>query len=152
MLILLGLGVLWTALLLPPVIRRTRRRVSPRPIAALSASTRLDAHGLRVIQRAATSVPGDPGSARRRRRDVLFTLAGVAGFTFFGGIAVGGVVWTIHFLVDLSLVGYAFLVTNRHQQALERSEVVVPFRPSTSMLVNAGGAMQDEAVLRRQAN
>jgi hypothetical protein len=35
---------------------------------------------------------------------------------------------------------------------LESSEVVVQFRPSTSMLVNAGGGMQDEAVLRRQAN
>ena len=83
---------------------------------------------------------------------MFFTLAGVAGFTFFGGIAVGGIVWTVHVLVDLALVGYAFLVTSRHQRELERSGVVVPFRPSTSMLVNAGGGMQDEAVLRRQAN
>ena len=152
MLILLGLGVLWTALLLPPVIRRTRRSSSPRPIAALSASSRLDAHGLRLVQHSVTSVPGDSGSARRRRRDVLLALGGVAGFTFFGGIAVGGIVWTIHFLVDLALVGYAFLVTNRHQREVERRDVVVPFRPATSMLVNAGGAMRDEAVLRRQAN
>ena len=152
MLILLGLAVLWTALLLPPIIRRTRRPASPRPIAALSASSRLDARGLRVIQRAAVSVPGDPGSARRRRRDVFFALAGVAVFTFFGGVAVGGIVWTVHFLVDLALVGYAFLVTSRHQRELESSEVVVQFRPSPSMLVNAGGGMQDEAVLRRQAN
>ena len=78
MLILLGLAVLWTALLLPPIIRRTRRSASPRPIAALSASSRLDARGLRVIQRVAVSVPGDPGSARRRRRDVFFALAGGA--------------------------------------------------------------------------
>jgi hypothetical protein len=49
-------------------------------------------------------------------------------------------------------VGYAFLVTNRHQREVERRDVVVPFRPASSMLVAAGGGMQDEAVLRRQAN
>jgi len=151
-LILVGLGVLWAAVLLPPMIRRSTRAASPRPIAGLSAASRLDAQGLRSIQRVATSVPGDPGSARRRRRDVLLALAGMAAFTFLGGIAVGGIVWTIHLLADVALVGYALLVTNRHQRIAEQREKVVPIRSSTSMLVGAGSAMQDEAVLRRQAN
>ena len=83
---------------------------------------------------------------------MLLALAGMAAFTFLGGIAVGGIVWTIHLLVDVALVGYALLVTNRHQRIAEQREKVVPIRSSTSMLVGAGSAMQDEAVLRRQAN
>ena len=152
MLILLGLVVLWAAVLLPPVVRRSRRSTVPRPIAALSASNHLDAQGLRLIRRVTTTMPADPGSARRRRRDVFVALSGVVVFTFLGGVAVGGPVWTIHFLVDLVFVGYAFLVTNRHQQVTELDQTVVPLRSSDSMLSADGIRMNDEAVLRRQAN
>ena len=69
-------------------------------------------------------------------------------------MAVGGALWTIHFLVDLVLAGYAVLLTSRYQRENERSSTVVPFRRSAGYLVGGTGsvAMGDEAVLRRQAN
>ena len=102
----------------------------------------------------ATSIPTDPQSARRRRRDLMATLAGFAAFTFLGGIAVGGVVWMVHFVVDVLLVGYAVLVTQRHQVEAERKEIVVPFRANGPLMggIGASSAMRDEAVLNRKAN
>ena len=152
MLILLGLGVLWAAVLGPQVIRH-RHRLG-RPVVALVAAGRIDGRRLRSVRRAATSVPGNVGSARRRRRDLLLAMAGIAVFTFFGGVAVGGAVWIVHFLVDVVLVVYAVLVTQRHQLEVEREAMVIPFRSSGSLLGGLGAsvAMSDEAVLRRQAN
>jgi hypothetical protein len=173
MLILLGLGILWAAVLLPPVIRN--RDVLTRPLAAVASvgrstgrpmvgasmtgirSRRLRAfrsRRLRAFRLAATSVPDDVGSARRRRRDLLLTLGGVAAFTFLGGVAVGGTVWMVHFLVDLLLVGYAVLVTQRHQLEAERRETVIPFRMDGPLMGGLTGtsAMRDEAVLSRRAN
>jgi hypothetical protein len=52
------------------------------------------------------------------------------------------------------LVGYAVLVTQRHQLEVEREALVIPFRSSGSMLGRLGAsvAMSDEAVLSRRAN
>ncbi|MEC9449328.1 MAG: hypothetical protein VX857_03255, partial [Actinomycetota bacterium] len=66
MLILLGLGVLWAAVLGPPFIRHRHRL--RRPVLALVAAGRIDGRRLRSVRRAATSMPGNVGSARRRRR------------------------------------------------------------------------------------
>jgi hypothetical protein len=59
-----------------------------------------------------------------------------------------------HFLVDLVLVGYVVLVTQRHQLEVERETLVIPLRSSGSMLGGLGAsvAMRDEAVLSRRAN
>ena len=156
MLILLGLGVLWMAVLLPPIIRH--RSALGRPVLALVAvgrgAGRFDASHLRSIRTVATAVPADVRSARRRRRDLLIALGGMATFTFLSGVAVGGAVWMAHFLVDLVLVCYAVLVTQRHQLEVEREAMVIPFRTSGSLLGGLGAsvAMSDEAVLSRRAN
>jgi len=59
-----------------------------------------------------------------------------------------------HFLVDVVLVVYAVLVTQRHQLEAERAATVVPFRAAGPLVVGHSGsvAMRDEAVLSRQAN
>jgi len=165
MLILLGLGILWAAVLLPPVIRN--RDVLTRPLAAVASvgrstgspmvgasMTGIRSRRLRALRLATTSVPGDVGSARRRRRDLLLTFGGVAAFTFLGGVAVGGAIWMVHFLVDLLLVGYAVLVTQRHQLEAERRETVIPFRMDGPLMggLTGSSAMRDEAVLSRRAN
>ena len=152
MLIILGLGILWAAVLLPPLLRRDAPVVGS--AGNLAVIGRPDAHTLRALQQAAAAVPGDALAARHRRRDVLIALGGVAGFTLLGAVAVGGALWTIHFLVDLVLAGYAVLLTSRYQRENERSSTVVPFRRSAGYLVGGTGsvAMSDEAVLRRQAN
>ena len=167
-LIILGLGVLWAAVLLPPVIRN--RDVLARPLVAVASINRMAGRGadrgpgrfsvavrsrrFRAIRSAATSMPGDVGSARRRRRDLMCILAGMVVFTLFGGGAVGGVVWIVHFLVDLLLVGYAVLVTQRHQLEAERRETIIPFRMDGPLMGGLSGssAMRDEAVLSRRAN
>jgi len=155
LLILLGLGVLWMAVLLPPIIRH--RSALGRPVLALVAvgrgAGRFDASHLRSIRAAATAVPADVRSARRRR-DLLIALGGMATFTFLSGVAVGGAVWMAHFLVDVVLVCYAVLVTQRHQLEVEREAMIIPFRSSGSLLGGLGAsvAMSDEAVLSRRAN
>ena len=168
MLIILGLGVLWAAVLLPPVIRN--RDVLARPLVAVASFSRMAGRGagqgpgrsllvvrprrLMAIRSAATSMPVDVGSARRRRRDLMTALAGMAVFTLLGGVAVGGGVWMAHFLVDLLLAGYAVLVTQRHQLEVERRETVVPFRMDGPLMggLTGSSAMRDEAVLSRRAN
>ena len=156
MLILLGLGVLWMAVLLPPIIRH--RNVLARPVLTLVAagrgSVRFDPTRLRSAGAAVAAVPVGVGSARRRRRDLLIALGGMAAFTFMAGVAVGGVVWMAHLLVDMVLVGYTVLVTQRHQLEVEREAMVIPFRSGGSMLGGLGAsvAMRDEAVLSRRAN
>ncbi len=181
MLILLGLGILWAAVLAPTVIHN--RDVLVRPLAAVASVGRsatrsagrsatlsagrstggprvgaslagVRSRRLRNLRSAATSVPDDVGAARRRRRDLLLTLGGVAAFTFLGGVAVGGAVWMVHFLVDLLLVGYAVLVTQRHQLEAERRETVIPFRMDGPLMggLTGSSAMRDEAVLSRRAN
>ena len=168
MLIILGLAVLWAAVLLPPVIRN--RDVLARPLVAVASINRMAGRGadrgprrssvavrsrrLGAIRSAATSIPGDVGSARRRRRDLMCMLAGMAVFTLLSGVAVGGVVWIVHFLVDLLLVGYAVLVTQRHQLEAERRETIIPFRMDGPLMGGLSGssAMRDEAVLSRRAN
>ncbi len=168
MLIILGLGVLWAAVLLPPVIRN--RDVLARPLVAVASINRMAgrraARGLGrslvavrsprlgAIRSAATSMPADVGSARRRRRDLMCMLVGMVVFTLLGGVAVGGVVWIAHFLVDLLLVGYAVLVTQRHQLEAERRETIIPFRMDGPLMggLTGSSAMRDEAVLSRRAN
>ncbi|HAZ17587.1 MAG TPA: hypothetical protein DCY87_02315, partial [Acidimicrobiaceae bacterium] len=78
MLILLGLGVLWMAVLLPPIVRH--RNVLARPVLTLVAagrgSVRFDPTRLRSAGAAVAAVPVGVGSARRRRRDLLIALGG----------------------------------------------------------------------------
>ena len=79
-LILLGLGVLWAAVRGPQVVRH-RHRLG-RPVVALVAAGRIDGRRLRSVRRAATSAPSNVGSARRRRRDLLLAMAGIAAVSY----------------------------------------------------------------------
>ncbi|MBT4009167.1 MAG: hypothetical protein HN567_04425 [Actinobacteria bacterium] len=152
MLILLGLGVLWAAVLLPPLVRRSGAGSSTRPLIALPSVGALNPSGFHALKRTAAEAPNSARAARRRRRDVLIALGGVAVMTFLFALAVGSIMWMAHFLADVALVGYATLLTMRHQRSMERPDVVIPFRPSSAMVPDLGIAMRDEAVLRRQAN
>ena len=150
MLILLGLAVLWAAVLLPPILRRNTRRAVLRPPLSLAGSHH--ANSWQAIQKAAKEIPNSAQAAKRRRRDVLLALIGIAIMTLLFAFAVGSIMWMIHFLADVALVGYATLLTLRNQKTLEGQDVVVPFRPASPLVPDTGIAMRDEAVLRRQAN
>ncbi|MEM7141165.1 MAG: hypothetical protein AAF548_09040 [Actinomycetota bacterium] len=59
--------------------------------------------------------------AARRRREVLLGLGVAAVVTFFAVIGIGGaLVLAVHVLVDLALVGYAYLVVQRRNDEAER--------------------------------
>ena len=131
MLILLGLGLLWAAVLVPPMVRsRTAGGGLTGPsVSAQNGTGQLDIYHTRSAVQVTSSPPRTALAARRRRRDITLILAGFAVFTFLGGLAVGGfVLWTLHFMADLMFVGYAALVLQRQQSSSEDSAVVVTMR------------------------
>tara|TARA_B110000438_G_C15496155_1_gene513600 strand:- start:125 stop:550 length:426 start_codon:yes stop_codon:yes gene_type:complete len=122
MLILLGLGALWAAVLLPPMIRNRISTSGTMP----SAANHLDVYQVPSMKESNISVPKNSSAARRRRRDVLIALCGFSTFTFLIALAVGGLsLWTLHFISDLLLVGYGVLVTQRLQVDAEGSSVIL---------------------------
>ncbi len=122
MLILLGLGALWAAVLLPPIIRN---QISTRS-SAPGIANHLDVYSVPAMKGYSISLPQSAVAAKRRRRDVAIVLSGVAVFTFLASIAVGGFfLWTVHFVVDLALVGYVTLITQRSDLATEETSVVL---------------------------
>ena len=130
MLILLGLGVLWAAVLVPPLLRSRVAAAGPSPVGN-NGSGQLDVYHPQALHRATSLPPRSVHAARRRRRDVLLILVAASVFTLLGGFAVGGfVTWTAHFMTDLVLVGYTALLMQRQQPERDTSTVVVPIRSS----------------------
>ena len=122
MLILLGLGALWAAVLLPPLIRN---QISTRS-SAPGIANHLDVYRVSAAKDFGISLPQSALGAKRRRRDVSIALSGTAVFTFLASIAVGGVfVWTLHFVVDLALIGYVTLITQRRDIETDETSVVL---------------------------
>jgi membrane protein implicated in regulation of membrane protease activity len=147
LLVLFILAVIWAAVLLPPYLQN---RSESRPADSISSFQRQ----LSVLERRAvvvnpnlqrTSSTGRSFSAdlspairlsrneaKKRRRDVLFTLAGAAGVTFLMALLLGGSVWGLHLICDLLLAGYVVLLVQLQQRAMER-DVKVRYLPSRSV-------------------
>ncbi|MEY2422109.1 MAG: hypothetical protein QOI95_2176 [Acidimicrobiaceae bacterium] len=139
MLVLFILAVIWAAVLLPPYLQN---RSESRPADSISSFQRQ----LSVLERRAVVVnpslqrPGGSGrsfnsevspalrlsrsEARKRRRDVLFTLAGAAGLTFLMALMLGGPVWGLHLICDLFLAAYVAMLVQTQQRATERDSKV----------------------------
>ena len=141
--VLILLAIVWAIVLVPPLVRN---RADLRPGSSVS-SFRQD---LAVIgrttptssfrpsslpgvghaipsgpsARAAAPLAGTPSgraAARKRRRDVLFALGGVAGFTFLLALAFGGPLLLLHLLVDVALAGYLYLLVQMRKMAEEQA-------------------------------
>ena len=122
MLILLGLGALWAAVLVPPLIRNQISTNSSNQAIA----NHLDVYRVPTMKSYKVSLPQSALAAKRRRRDVSSVLSGIAVFTLLASIAVGGTfLWTIHFVVDLALVGYFALITQRRDLEADQTSVVL---------------------------
>jgi hypothetical protein len=137
LLVLFILAVIWLAVLLPPYLQN---RSESRPADSISSFQ----HQLSVLERRANPVgarSATPRSrypthqstprtsrdeARKRRRDVLFTLAGAAGITFLLAFMMGGRVWGLHLLCDVLLAGYTCLLAQANQRQMERNVKVRP--------------------------
>lgn len=140
--LLILLAIVWAIVLVPPLVRN---RAELRPGSSVS-SFRQD---LAVIGRTTPTsslrppalpgvaptarvgstpaggplagTPGGRAAARKRRRDVLFTLGGVAGFTFLLAIAFGGPMLILHLLVDMAFAGYLYLLVQMRKLAEEQA-------------------------------
>ena len=140
--VLILLAIVWAVVLVPPFLRN---RAEQRPGSSVSSFNR----DLAVIGRTcpgasrpaptrasggshataarADSLPGTPSgraAARKRRRDVLFALAGTAGFTFLLALAFGGPMILLHLAVDAALVGYVYLLVQMRKLAEEQAHKV----------------------------
>ena len=147
MLVLFILAVIWAAVLLPPYLQN---RSESRPADSISSFQRQ----LSVLERRAVvvnpslqrSVPSgrsfasevtpamrfSRSEAKKRRRDVLFTLAGAAGITFLMALMLGGPVWGLQLMCDVLLAGYVVLLVQVQQRAMER-DTKVRYLPNRSV-------------------
>lgn len=150
--VLILLAIVWAIVLVPPFVRN---RSELRPGSSVS-SFRQD---LAVIGRttpgaagpgsrlrppvvpgsrpgpaaSGDALPGTPtgrAAARKRRRDVLFTLTGVAGFTFLLALAFGGSMVLLQVAVDVVLAGYVYLLVQMRRMAEEQAIKVRPLATS----------------------
>jgi len=145
-LVIFILAVIWAAVLLPPYLQN---RSESRPADSISSFQRQ----LSVLERRsgtvappkqlhngpspraaraagiARSAAPDPlrmsrSAARKRRRDVLFTLGSAALLTLPLAAIIGGPVWALQILCDLLLVGYVVLLIQSQQRVAEKDAKV----------------------------
>ena len=141
--VLFILAVIWAAVLLPPYLQNRsesrpadsissfqrqlsvleRRSVVVNPALQRTASPRMYSTSMVRASRLARS------EAKKRRRDVLFTLAGAAGVTLMMALLSGGLVWGLHLVCDLMLGAYVVLLAQAQQRASER-ETKVRYLPN----------------------
>jgi membrane protein implicated in regulation of membrane protease activity len=160
LLVLFILAVIWAAVLLPPYLQN---RSESRPADSISSFQRqlsvLERRSVVVnpaLQRSAPSrayatrsyVPPARlarSEAKKRRRDVLFTLAGAAGVTLLMALMLGGPVWGLHLLCDLLLGAYVVLLAQAQQRTMERDTKV-------RYLPNRSNAPEPALLLRRSGS
>lgn len=133
--LLIILGALWAAVLVPPLLRARSERNS----GAIGDY----AHTLGVLKTSNRKVTSMPRTAaglvdgsmhnqsfskeamkKKRRRDVFTGLLASAGVTFLLAVFVGSpIIWTIHILCDLALGAYVFLLLQmKEQEQLRRNQ------------------------------
>ncbi len=147
--VLILLAIVWAIVLVPPFVR-SRSELRPgssvsnfrqdlavigrtTPGASAAPGSQLRPPAMPGARRSApvgsAPLPGTPSgraAARKRRRDVLFTLAGVAGFTLLLAVAFGGVMLLLHLASLAALGGYIFLLVQMRKLAEEQAIKVRP--------------------------
>jgi hypothetical protein len=148
LLVLVILGLIWAAVLVPPYLQNRREHRPGDSIASFR-------HQLSVLERAtpegrmrhdartewapqnvayAPVAPARPvmvrqpslqsravvGSARKRRRDVFLTLLAAVPVTFLLAVAMSGMVWMLHLAVDAAFLGYVGLLVKLQQESAEK--------------------------------
>ncbi len=161
LLVLVILGLIWAAVLVPPYMQNRREhrpgdsiasfrhqlsvleRATPegraRSVAQLDARRELAAArasmaavtydvptATRPYRPASRATAMRSSTVRKRRRDVFLTLLGAVGVTFLLAIAMGGMVWMLHLLIDAAFIGYVALLVKLQQEAAEK-EIKVRF-------------------------
>ncbi len=137
--VLVILAMIWAAVLLPPYLQsRTESRPGnsisnfQRQLSVLerrSGTSHTPVSGMRPLPSSGpVRAPAVRPDVKRRRRDVLTTLAGAAGSTLLMALAMGGTLWMLHLLCDVLLGGYVFLLIQLNNRNMER-QVKVRYLP-----------------------
>jgi len=161
MLVLVILAGVWAAVLVPPYLRS---RSETRPATSISSfrqhlstlertmpgaravpPARLPVHLTPISTRPAAGVPVGRAEVRRRRREILFTLAGAAAITLLLALTMGGMAIAFHLLADVLLAGYVTLLVQLRRAAADR-EAKVRYLPARS------AAPEPALLLRRSAS
>jgi hypothetical protein len=161
LLVLVILGLIWAAVLVPPYLQNRREHRPGDSIASfrhqLSVLERATPEGrarsfhrqeltrdwgpppqavrrtapARPAMAAARVAPAVSSSAKKRRRDVFLTLLAAIPVTFLLAVAMGGPVWGLHLLVDVAFVGYVALLIKIQQETAEKELKVRFLQPTT---------------------
>jgi hypothetical protein len=165
------LGLIWAAVLLPPYLQNRREHRPGDSIASfrhqLSVLERATPEGrARSMSRIDASHYDSPrysppvtayarraagrpapvavrrSDVRRRRRDVFVSLLAAVGVTFLLAVAMGGMVWMLHLVVDLAFVGFTTMLVKLQQESAEKDLKVRFLEPAPLRSV-------DQPLLRR---
>jgi hypothetical protein len=135
--VILVLGVLWVAVLVPPILRARGAQSRTDSVGDFHHKLRSlgQANGHRARPRRTTAsspifVPTGAGPAsmsaqQKRRRDVLFVLLGVVAATFFLAVLTRSMAFiALQVAADVALAGYVYLLLQYKQRAQgQRSQV-----------------------------
>lgn len=151
--LLVLLGLVWVAFLLPPyVAKRRERRVDSissfrlhlhtlertSPVARRTPPVALRAVPVPAVTvRSPRPVPHGRRDARRRRRDILSVLVGAALITFFLALSLDRSAIVFHVTADLLLAAYLFLLVQVRKAAVERA-VKVRYLPAPAVAPEPG--------------
>lgn len=132
MTVIVGLAFVWALVLVPPALRR--RKIRPgssvstfrRSLDVLGRATPSRFPATAAARPARSVPPGGPqprvrSAVRKRRRDVLLTLAGTAAFTLLLSVAFGGVAIALHLVADVVLGAYVYLLVQMRKRAAEQA-------------------------------
>ena len=135
--VILVLGILWVAVLVPPILRARGAQNRSDSVGdfhhKLRSLGQANGHRSRPRRTSAASpifVPSSTGPAsmsaqQKRRRDVLFVLLGLVAFTFFLAVLTRSMAFiALQVVADVALAGYVYLLLQYKQRAQgQRSKV-----------------------------
>ena len=172
MLVLVILGLIWAAVLLPPYLQNRREHRPGDSIASFRhqlnvlaratpegrarSNARLDAtyeapraygrpQAVAYARRpVAAPAPARRSEVRRRRRDVFVSLLGGVVVTFLLALTMGGAAWLLHLLVDAAFVGFTAMLVKLQQETAEKELKVRFLEPAPLRSVRS-----EQPLLRR---
>lgn len=136
--VILVLGILWVAVLVPPILRARGQQNHSDSVGDFNykLNTLGRANGSHRMRPSRTSsqspifAPMDAGpatmsAAQKRRRDVLVVLLGVVAATFFLAVLTRSTMFfALQILADIALGGYVYLLIQHKQRAQEQRSKV----------------------------
>jgi len=140
--VILVLGVLWVAVLVPPILRARGQQSRTDSVGdfshKLSSLGRANGHRTRPTRGSSQPIfvptgtgPGQMSATQKRRRDVLFVLLGVVAATLFLAALTRSMAFVaLQLLADVALAGYVYLLIQYKNRAQTQRPRVPSFSAS----------------------